>query len=138
MSDTERDDLRSAIGGVLVNASNFPPKVQFRMLGQDMSPLIERVVDALHAAGYRKPVAVEGDAGKLIEELDSGCNDGGDLPSLLSRAARAIESQQQRIRELEAELKAAYASETYEQRRAEQAEATIARVREWSREYVGQ
>jgi len=28
---------------------------------------------------------------KLIRDLDAGCNDGGDLPTLLGRAARALE-----------------------------------------------
>lgn len=49
-----RDELRTAIGAVLFNASNFPEKVQTRLLGQDMAPLIDKVTAAVRAAGYRK------------------------------------------------------------------------------------
>jgi hypothetical protein len=44
--------LRGALVNVLSNASNYPEKVQPRLLGQDMGPLIEKVADAIVAAGY--------------------------------------------------------------------------------------
>ncbi|MDL5351138.1 hypothetical protein [Microbacterium sp. zg-YB36] len=49
-----RDELRTAIGAVLVNAFNFPERVQARLLGQDMAPLIDKVTAAVRAAGFEK------------------------------------------------------------------------------------
>ncbi|TFD27469.1 hypothetical protein [Cryobacterium cryoconiti] len=54
---TEQEALRGVIGGVLRNASNYPPKVSARILGQDMGPLIDRTVDALISAGCRRQPA---------------------------------------------------------------------------------
>ena len=45
-----REALRVAIGSVTSNASNFPEKVQARLLGQDMAPLTEKLVDAVVGA----------------------------------------------------------------------------------------
>jgi hypothetical protein len=42
--------LRNAIANVLVNGSNYPPKVTPRILGQDMTPLIDKVFEAVNAA----------------------------------------------------------------------------------------
>lgn len=42
---TIREELRGALTNVLSNASNYPGKVQARLLGQDMGPLTERVTD---------------------------------------------------------------------------------------------
>lgn len=50
----EREALRGVLVNVLCNASNFPERVASRILGQDMGPLIERTVDAILAAGFRR------------------------------------------------------------------------------------
>lgn len=42
-----RAAVRRAVGGVLFNASNFPERVQTRLLGQDMGPLNEKITDAV-------------------------------------------------------------------------------------------
>jgi hypothetical protein len=44
---TDREAVRSAVGSVLVNASNYPAKVSFRMLGLDLGPLIDKTTDAI-------------------------------------------------------------------------------------------
>jgi hypothetical protein len=44
--------LDRAIGGVLFNVSNFPERAQARLLGQNMRPLTEKLVDAVQAAGF--------------------------------------------------------------------------------------
>lgn len=41
--------LRNAIANVLVNGSNYPPKVTPRILRQDMTPLIDTVLAAVVA-----------------------------------------------------------------------------------------
>lgn len=41
------DPIRNAVGTVLTNAMNFPDRVQSRLLGQDMGPLIDRVTEAV-------------------------------------------------------------------------------------------
>lgn len=47
-------DVQGAVGGVLVDASNYPPAVQPRILGQDMGPLIAKTTDAvLDALGIK-------------------------------------------------------------------------------------
>jgi len=63
---SEREALRAAIGGVLVNATNYPDRVAPRILGEDMGPLIDRTVDALLAAGFGDvtTVAAERDAAR--------------------------------------------------------------------------
>lgn len=50
MTGTLRDAVRSAVGGVLFNAMNYPERVQHLMLGQDISPLTQKVTDAVLAA----------------------------------------------------------------------------------------
>lgn len=52
-TDDEREALRIAVGRVLFNASNFPARVQTRLLGQDMAPLNEKLTAAVLAAGFR-------------------------------------------------------------------------------------
>lgn len=42
----DRETLRNAIGAVLVNASNYPEQVQSRLLGRDLTDLIDRTTDA--------------------------------------------------------------------------------------------
>jgi hypothetical protein len=42
--------VRNAIANVLVNASNHPKKVTSHLLGQDMTPLIDKVTGAVVAA----------------------------------------------------------------------------------------
>ncbi|WP_449408022.1 hypothetical protein [Microbacterium maritypicum] len=39
--------VQRAVGGVLFNTSNFPAKVQTRLLGQDMSPLNDKLTTAI-------------------------------------------------------------------------------------------
>jgi hypothetical protein len=48
----EQEKLRIAVSNVLCNASNFPDGVGVRVLGRDMRPLIEKVMDAVIAAGF--------------------------------------------------------------------------------------
>lgn len=45
-----RRDVNDAVGEVVINASNFPHAVRFRILGQDMAPLREKITDAVMAA----------------------------------------------------------------------------------------
>jgi hypothetical protein len=52
-TDTDRHSLHIAVGAVLVNAANFPEKVQSRLLGQNMRPLIDAVVGSVLDAGFR-------------------------------------------------------------------------------------
>ncbi len=66
--DLAREALRIVVGPVLVNASNFPPALQARMLGQNMGPLIGRTVEAVVAAGWRPPTE-RTDAEKHADEL---------------------------------------------------------------------
>lgn len=40
-----KDDIREAVAPAVVNASNYPKRVQPYILGQDMSPLIEKIVE---------------------------------------------------------------------------------------------
>lgn len=47
--DTTRALIDRAVGAVLFNASNYPERVQSRILGQDTSPLREKVTDAVLA-----------------------------------------------------------------------------------------
>lgn len=44
------ETVRAAVGSVLWNASNYPERVQARMLGQDTAPLRDKVTDAVLAA----------------------------------------------------------------------------------------
>lgn len=57
-TDDEREALRIAVGRVLFNASNFPEKVQTRLLGQDMAPLNAKLLDAVLDAGFRLQIPV--------------------------------------------------------------------------------
>ena len=43
---------------MLFNASNFPEKVQTRLLGQDMAPLNAKLLDAVLDAGFRLQIPV--------------------------------------------------------------------------------
>jgi hypothetical protein len=54
--------LDRAIGGVLFNASNFPERVQSRLLGQNMRPLTEKIADAVIAAGFERRQQASGEA----------------------------------------------------------------------------
>lgn len=53
--DEDRAFLRGAIGGVTFNVRNFPERVQSRLLGQDMSQLNAKLIDAVIDAGFRLP-----------------------------------------------------------------------------------
>lgn len=44
--------LASTLSNVLCNASNFPPRVAVRILGQDMRPLIEHTTDAVLTSNW--------------------------------------------------------------------------------------
>lgn len=46
-SSNDREALRDAVWEVLVNASNYPAEVSFRLLGLDLGPLIDKVTDAI-------------------------------------------------------------------------------------------
>jgi len=43
------EEIRAAVGGVLWPVSNYPERVQARMLGQDIGPLRDKVTDAVVA-----------------------------------------------------------------------------------------
>lgn len=47
LAGMERDPLRDAVAAVLTNSANYPEPLQARMLGLDMSGLIERVTTAV-------------------------------------------------------------------------------------------
>jgi hypothetical protein len=64
---TIRDTIDRAIGPVVCNASNFPERVQARLLGQDMAPLRKRLTDAVLAALSSPPTDDSREA--LIDEL---------------------------------------------------------------------
>lgn len=49
ISPEVRDEVRSAVGSVLANASNYPEATQPHILGRDLSELIEAKTDALLA-----------------------------------------------------------------------------------------
>lgn len=50
MSDTsKREELIRAVQAVTWNASNYPPKIQPHVLGQDIVPLTMKIVDAVEA-----------------------------------------------------------------------------------------
>lgn len=51
------DALDRAIGAVLFNVSNFPERAQSRLLGQNMRPLTEKLVDAVLAVGFVRAIA---------------------------------------------------------------------------------
>lgn len=56
----EREELARAIGQVLFNVRNFPEQAQSRLLGRDMGPLREALVDAiLEARRPAEPVKEE-------------------------------------------------------------------------------
>ena len=44
-----REALRGALSNVLCNAMNYPPAVRTRVLGQDMTPLLDGTADAIVA-----------------------------------------------------------------------------------------
>lgn len=46
--------LDRAIGAVLFNVSNFPERAQTRLMGANMRPLTEKLIDAVQAAGFRR------------------------------------------------------------------------------------
>lgn len=46
---TDRAALRKAVQPVLWNASNYPRKAQPHILGQDITPLVDQVTDAVFA-----------------------------------------------------------------------------------------
>jgi len=50
-----RKALRGALGDVLCNAMNFPEKVQSRILGQDMRPLMDATTGAILARFHVTP-----------------------------------------------------------------------------------
>ena len=47
--DRTPTSLRTAIASVLWNASNYPPAVGLSMFGQDITPLVDKVVAAVAA-----------------------------------------------------------------------------------------
>lgn len=59
----EREALRGVLTNVLSNATNYPDRVQLRLLGQDMGPLTERVTDAILARFRLSPVAADPEDG---------------------------------------------------------------------------
>ena len=44
-----REALRGALSNVLCNAMNYPPAVRTRVLGQDMTPLLDGTADVILA-----------------------------------------------------------------------------------------
>lgn len=114
MSDTERSDsaqaeddarrvvddyaaLDRAIGAVLFNASNFPDKVQTRILGQNMRPLTEKLVDAVLAAGFHRQ--------GIERTLDSP-----QLTAALAQAQDIITADDERLARVRAATGPAYAA----------------------------
>lgn len=56
MGAEEREEqLRRSIGAVLFDAMNYPEAVQARMLGQDYTPLLDKVVAAVIATDEEVP-----------------------------------------------------------------------------------
>ena len=49
MKMPSREALRGALSNVLCNAMNYPPAVRTRVLGQDMTPLLDGTADAIVA-----------------------------------------------------------------------------------------
>lgn len=56
-NEEDRAALDIAVMTVLTNVMNFPEKVQARLLGQDMRPLGDRVIDAVLDAGFHRTPA---------------------------------------------------------------------------------
>lgn len=74
---SEREKLHAAVGTVLVNAFNYPARVQTRMLVQDMFPLThltQTVVDSVLSSDWLK----EHDAA-IIASVMKGVNRGIEL-----------------------------------------------------------
>ena len=97
---TDRATLRSTVMGVLWNASNFPEKVQARLLGQDMGPLADRVTDAVCAHLSVRDSTPTGDAAALIADLrdEAGNWDPeGEVGPRFTAAADALEASEAEI-----------------------------------------
>lgn len=75
-----RDAVSGAIGEVVRNASNFPEKVQGRLMGQDMTALREKLVDGVLAALSTPPDDDVREA--LFRELWGAFNPGFATPGL--------------------------------------------------------
>ena len=50
MNEETRERLRGALANVACNAANYPQGVQYKVLGQDMSKFIDRLVEAVEQA----------------------------------------------------------------------------------------
>ena len=85
---TEHEDLDRAVMGVVANVSNFPEKVQARLLGQNMRPLGDRIIEAVLAAGYRKQEPDEWEYGQS-EVLQDGTVAFGPPVETLEEAIRS-------------------------------------------------
>jgi len=83
----EREAFRAAVGGVLVNAANYPDSVGVRVLGRDMGALIDKVTDAVLAVRRPEPVTPEPDV--LVEGSWFAV---ADLPEILGKHMQAIEA----------------------------------------------
>lgn len=96
-NEEDRASLDIAVMTVLTNVMNFPEKVQARLLGQDMRPLGDRVIDAVLDAGFHRTPAPVSDVQALIDEARAfiGGHYRADYPttfSLLDRLADALEA----------------------------------------------
>ena len=69
MSDELRDELVGALTNVLSNVSNYPERVQSRLLGTDTEPLRTKVIDAILPIIASKRAAAR--AGALREAADA-------------------------------------------------------------------
>lgn len=74
--------LDIAVGGVLFNASNYPPRVQTPMLGQDFSALRGKVVDAVLAI----LPAHAGGNGVMAERVEALAREKADAEAIAQRA----------------------------------------------------
>lgn len=79
------EKLRVAVGEVLWNASNYPERVQSRLLGQDTGPLREKVVDAAVAV-FREHTAPAGDEREALSEFLFTVYEHGSQPNALREA----------------------------------------------------
>lgn len=55
MNEIDRETLRIAVMRILRNATNYPEKVQPHILGQNMAPLCDKVVDSILFTTIKEP-----------------------------------------------------------------------------------
>lgn len=95
---TTREQLRGALTNVLSNATNYPEKVQTRLLGQDMGPLTEKVTDVALAVFEQAHTPTDDERGALADRLERAIDAGdefdtADLRALIAHVRRTVQGE---------------------------------------------